>query len=171
LPASYSLINWSVEVCGLPAVALKTSDLAIDFCPLCCAGPRRWRHELRSDRIAHRLAQDPIDLGLCARIQPPARHFLDWLQLAGMARTPKRGSDALIEHPADRQLNNVFAETVLRQLVELLHGGKILGEPRVLELRVGAAEIVTIKCSIWPHPPRQQTPAECAISERRDLVC
>ena len=33
------------------------------------------------------------------------------------------------------------------------------------------AEIVTIECSIWPHPPRQQTPAECAISERRDVVC
>ena len=107
---------------------------------------------------------------LSARIEPPARHLIDRLQLAGMARAPKRGRDALIEHPADRQLNNMFAEAVLRQLIEPLHGGKILGEPRRLELRVGAAQIVTIECSIWPHPPRQQAPAERAIAERRDLV-
>ena len=37
-------------------------------------------------------------------IEPPAGYLPDWLQLAGMARAPKRGSDASTDHPADRQL-------------------------------------------------------------------
>jgi hypothetical protein len=42
----------------------------------------------------------------------------------------------IIQQIASR--NNMFAETVLRQLIELLHGGKILSETRGLR---GAAEL------------------------------
>src|ERR1700719_1824247 len=50
----------------------------------------RRRHEFRPDRIGDRLAQDPIDLGLGGRIEPPARHPVDRLQLIGMTRAPQR---------------------------------------------------------------------------------
>ena len=44
--------------------------------------------KLRSDGIAHRLAQNPIDLGLGPGIEPPAGHLPDGLQLARMVRAP-----------------------------------------------------------------------------------
>ena len=34
------------------------------------------------------------------------------LQLAGVASIPQRGGDALIEHPADRQMDHVLAEAL-----------------------------------------------------------
>src|SRR5712671_2793729 len=57
---------------------------------------RRWRHEFRPDRIGDRFAQDPIDLGLRGRIEPPAGHLVDRLQLIGATSTPQRCGDALV---------------------------------------------------------------------------
>jgi hypothetical protein len=88
-----------------------------------------------------------------------------WLQSAGIARAPKRGSDALIEHPADRQLNNMFAETVLRQLIELLHGGKILGEPRGLR---AAAE--TLSLAVLHHQPDPRNFANAPARELDEVI-
>src|SRR5580658_6390422 len=112
---------------------------------------RRRRHELRADRIGDRFAQDPIDLSFGRGIEPPASHLVDRLQLIGMARAPQRRGDTLIEHPADSQLNNVLAETLLSELVEPLHRRKILPEPRLLELWISAPQIVAGESRIGTH--------------------
>jgi len=52
-----------------------------------------------------------------------------------MTRAPQRRRDALIEHPADRQLNDALAEAFPGKLAEPLHGGEILRETRREELR------------------------------------
>ena len=63
------------------------------------SGPS-WRcHEFRPDRIPDQIAQDPIDFGLGVLIERPATHLVYRLELVGMARTPQRRGDALIEHP------------------------------------------------------------------------
>src|SRR5712671_1035129 len=102
-------------------------------------GPSWRRHEFRSNGIADQVAQDPINFRLGGRIEGPATHLVHRLKLTGMASTPQRRGDALIEHPADREMNDVLAEPFLGEPVEPSHGGEVLRELRLLELWIGAA--------------------------------
>jgi hypothetical protein len=46
-------------------------------------------------------------------------------------RAPPQGRrDALVEHPADRQMDDALAKTLLREPIEPLHRSKILRECR-----------------------------------------
>src|SRR5205807_238786 len=117
-----------------------------------------------------RFAQNPIDLGLGGGIELPTRQFVDRLQLIGMTRAPQRRGDALVEYPADRQMNDAFAETILGETIELLHGGEILCEPRLAELRIGAAKIIAVEFAVRSHASGQQPPAQSSVDEGRDLV-
>src|SRR3984957_21044903 len=112
---------------------------------------RRRCHKFRADRIGDRFAQNPIDLSSGRGIEPPASHLVDRLQLTGMTRPPKRGGDTLIEHPADCQFNDVLAEMFLSELVEPSHRRKILPEPRLLEFRVSAPQVVAGEGRIETH--------------------
>jgi hypothetical protein len=116
------------------------------------AWPCVWRrgHEFRTDRIGDGFAQDPVDFGLGRRIERPAGHLVNRLQLIGMTRAPQRRGDALVEHPTDRKVNYALAET-LREPIEPLHGGHVLREPRLEELRVGAPQIVAIESRVRSH--------------------
>src|SRR5450755_831797 len=87
-----------------------------------------------------------------------------------MASAPQCRRDALIEHPANRQLNDALVEAPASKLVEPLYRGKIVGESRLVKLRVAAAQIVALECGIRSHPSRQQATAQCSIAECRDLV-
>src|ERR1700674_3612061 len=87
-----------------------------------------------------------------------------------MARAPEGCGDALVEHPADRQMNDALAETLLRQPVELLHGSHILSEPGLDELRVTAPEVVASKNRAGLDASGQQASAQRAISECRTFV-
>ena len=89
------------------------------------------------DRIAYSFTQDLIDLRLCRGINPPASYFINRQQLFGMTRAPQRRGDALVKHPADRQVDNAPAEASPRQLIDFLHGGQILGKPGPDKLWVG----------------------------------
>src|ERR1700681_2434258 len=117
----------------------------------CCDAARRRGHEFRADRIGDRLPQDPVDLRLGGRIEPPARHFVDRLKLTRVTGAPQRGGDTLVEHPTDRELNHALAEALLSEPIESLHGGKILSKTGREELRVGAAKIVAAENGIRPH--------------------
>jgi hypothetical protein len=77
------------------------------------AAARRRRHEFGVDGIADHCLENAIDLRLGRCVKLPATNLADWLQLAGVACTPQRGGDALIEHPADRQMDHVLAEALL----------------------------------------------------------
>src|SRR3981189_3228061 len=115
-------------------------------------------------------AQDPIDLGLGRGIERPANHLVDWLQLTGMTRPPQRCGDALGEHPTDREVNKTLAEALLSEAVKLLHGGYILCEPRLEELRVGAPQIVAIENRVRPHSSGQEASAQRAISQHGNSI-
>src|SRR5947209_13012113 len=79
---------------------------------LCRRGAaRRRRHEFGADGIADRCLEHAIDLRLGRCVELPAAYLADRLRLAACA--PQRGGDALIEHPADRQMDHVLAEALL----------------------------------------------------------
>src|ERR1700730_14649322 len=131
----------------------------------------RWRrHEFRANRLADRCVQDAVDLRLGGRIEPPPAHLVDRLQLAGVASPPQGRRDALVEHPADRQIDDALAEALLREPIEPLHGSEILREARLLEFWIGAAQVVAREFAVCPHPAGEETAAQRAIAERRDLV-
>src|SRR5262249_56384989 len=78
-----------------------------------------------ADRIADRCGEDAIDLRLGGRIEAPAAHLINRIQLAGMACAPQGRGDALIEHPANRQMDHSLVETLPGELIEPRHGGRI----------------------------------------------
>src|SRR5262249_30172993 len=131
---------------------------------------RRRRHEFGADRMADRRGEDAIDLRLGARIEVPAAHLIDRIQLAGVACAPQRRGDALIEHPANRQVDHSLVEASLGELIEPRHGGEILPEAWLLKFRIGAAKIIALEFGVRPHPPGQEAAAECAVAKDRDLV-
>src|SRR5262245_39168183 len=114
--------------------------------------------------------EDAIDLRLGGRIEVPAAHLINWIQLAGVACAPQRRGDALIEHPANRQMDHPFVEALLSELVEPRHGSEILSKPRLLKFRIGAAKVIALKFAVRPHPSRQEAAAECAVAKGRDPV-
>src|SRR5258706_10286961 len=87
-----------------------------------------------------------------------------------MTGTPKRSGDALVEHPADREMNDTLAEAFPGKLVEPLNSSQVLREAWRLEFRISAAQIVAFKYGIRPHASGKQAPAQRAITERRDGV-
>src|ERR1700678_3322523 len=87
-----------------------------------------------------------------------------------MTRAPQCRGDALIEHPADCQVNNALAETLLGDPIELLNGGHILSEPWPDELWVSASQIVAAEDRACLHSSGQQAAAQRAISQRRNVI-
>src|SRR5215472_13233767 len=111
-----------------------------------------------------------IDLRLGGRIEVPAAHLINRIQLTGMACAPQRRGDALIEHPANRQMDHSLVEALLGELIEPRHGSEILAEPRPLKFRIAAAKVVALEFAVRPHPSGQEAAAECAIAKGRDSV-
>src|SRR5262247_4828558 len=97
---------------------------------------RRRRHEFGADRIADRCGEDAIDLRLGGRIEVPAAHLVNRIQLAGVACAPQRRGDALIEHPANRQMDHPLVEALPGELVEPRHGSEIFPEAWLLKFRI-----------------------------------
>src|SRR5215510_10937255 len=100
----------------------------------------------------------------------PAAHLINRIQLAGAACAPQRRGDALIEHPANRQMDHSLVEALLGELIEPRHGSEILPEAWPLKFRIGAAKVVALELAVQPHPSRQEAAAECAVVIGRDLV-
>jgi hypothetical protein len=119
------------------------------------SGSCRRRHEFWTDWIGDLLPQDPIDLRFDGSIKRPTEDLADRLQLSGVACSPQRRSDSLVEHPADRQMDDALAEPFLREPIEPLHGGKISTEPGLLEFGIRAAQVVAVEYRIRLHPPGQ----------------
>ena len=87
-----------------------------------------------------------------------------------MARAPKRRGDALIEHPAHREVDDALAIALLRQLIETLHCGEILRKARRLEFGIVAPEVIALELGFGAHAAGQQAAAERAIAERGDAI-
>jgi hypothetical protein len=122
-------------------------------------GPRscaRGSHELRTDRLADRRAQDAIDFCLGRRIERPPADLVDRLQLAGMASSPKPRGDALVKHPADRQMDDPLAEALLREPIEL----------RQQDIARSGAAGISDPCAGDRHPRICCQPASCRIGDR-----
>jgi hypothetical protein len=67
-----------------------------------------------------------------------------------------------VDHP--------LAKALLRQLIEPFHGSKVLGEARMLEFRIGAAQVVAVERAVRPHAPGEETAAQGAVAEGRNVV-
>jgi hypothetical protein len=97
------------------------------------------RHELGPNRVRDRRAQNAVDLGQACGIERPACHAKRRAQLIGPPAAPERHTDALIEHPSDRQVNHAAQVAILREPIELPYGVEILCEAGRLELRIEPA--------------------------------
>ena len=87
-----------------------------------------------------------------------------------MARAPQRRGHPLIEHPAHREVNDALAEAFAGKPIETLDGGEILGEARLLELRIARRRSSPSNVVSGRISPGQEPPAERAIAEGRDAV-
>lgn len=105
----------------------------------------------------NQLPQDPIGLSFGGGFKRPPLAVAD----QDGAR-PTRQGDTLVENPTDRQ-DDALTETFLGELIEALHGGEILTEPRLLEIWVRSAQIVSAESRIWPHSPRQKAATQGAV--------
>src|ERR1700719_1496438 len=72
--------------------------------------------------------------------------------------------------PPNRGGNAPFPETLRREPIEPLHGGKILRESWLLEFWVGAAKIIALEFAVRRHPAGEETAAQRAIAKCRDPV-
>jgi len=133
---------------SIRVAAIATSSLLVRSCKLLCScrdAARRRCHEFRPDGIADGRLENAIDLRLRRCVEPPAAYTVDRLQLTRVACAPQRGRDSLIQHPADRQVDDAPSELLLREFVELLYGRQILRETRLPEFRIAAAKVVTFE--------------------------
>src|SRR6267378_3255691 len=73
------------------------------------------RHELGPHRVGDPLAQNAVDFCFDVSLERPAAHFGDRCKLVGMARTPQRDRDALVQNPAHREMDDALAVAVLRE--------------------------------------------------------
>src|SRR5262249_57756979 len=120
--------------------------------------------ESGADRTADGRGGDAIDLRLGRRIEAPAAHLVNRLQLAGVARAPQRGGDALIEHPANRQMDHSLVEALPGELIEPLNSSEIVPEAWLLKFRIGAAKIVAAEFAVRPHPSGLGNAGVCAAA-------
>ena len=67
-------------------------------------------------------------------------------------------------------MNNSFAEALLSEPIELVDGCLISGEPRLLELRIGAPQIVTPEGRALGHSSRQEASTERTVREECNIV-
>src|SRR5450631_808804 len=123
----------------------------IGVCASRCDATRRRSHEFWPDWIADCFTQNSIDFCQSGCIEVPTRHFVNRPQLIGVTRAPQRRCDALIEHPADSQVNDALAKALLSESIEFLHSGQILSEPGFDEFRICASQIVAAKNGIDLH--------------------
>src|SRR5271154_7034243 len=124
------------------------------------------RHELRSDGIRHHLIDDTDDLLTIFQAKMPSHHFADRIELVGTTGAPERRADSvLVQHPAEREVDDSFAEVVARESIETLDRLQVSAVPRRLELGVGATEIVAVENRPGVHAPTQQAAAYRAVHE------
>src|SRR5215470_10583730 len=135
-----------------------------------CGAAQRRRHEFRADRVADAVGKDAVDLGPGRRIEPPPADLVHRLQLARVASPPERRGNALVEHPADGEVDDSLVEAPSGKVIEPLHGSKVLAEAWLLEFGIGAAKIVAVERTAGCHAAGQKAAAKRAISERRDFV-
>src|SRR5258705_2892145 len=87
-----------------------------------------------------------------------------------MARAPQRDRDALVQHPAHREMDDALAVADLRALIQPLYRVKILREARLLEFRVVPAQIVTAERRVRLHAAGEQPAAERPVAQNGDIV-
>src|SRR5439155_10747385 len=131
---------------------------------------RRRRHELGPYRVGDPLAQHAVYLGLDVSLERPAVYFGDRCKLVGMARAPQRSCDALVQHPAHREMDDALAVAVLREQIQPLYGAQILVEAWRLEFRVVPAQVIAAELRVGPHPAREQPATERPVAQNGDVV-
>ena len=122
---------------------------------------RRRSHELGPDRIDDRAVNDADNLIAFLAAQAPSDHFIDRIELVRTTRAPKsRGDCGFIQHPSQREVDDSFFVELAGELVQALDRFEVLSEARLLELGVGAAQIVATKNRSGVYPPAQQAAAD-----------
>jgi hypothetical protein len=87
-----------------------------------------------------------------------------------MPGAPERYANALIEHPADGQLDHPLMKVIPRELIELLNRCEVLPESRRLELRINAPQIITFEGSVRPHSAAQEPATQRSVSKSNYII-
>src|SRR6202790_2753822 len=126
--------------------------------------PLQGRHKLGPDRVQDGLVQDPIDYLPACGIERPACDAKRRAQLIGPTPAPERHADALIEHPADGQVNHAPQEVILREPIEPPHGLEVLPKAGLLELRVDPTQVIAFKGRLRAHPAAQEATTQRPVA-------
>jgi len=92
------------------------------------------------------------------------------IELIGVPGTPKGDADALIEHPAHRQLDHPAVIPAVRELIKFLHRTEVLRKARPLKFGVDVAQVIGGEQGVGAHPPAQQAAAQGPIAQGHDVV-
>src|SRR5580704_9677996 len=128
------------------------------------------RHEFGADGIGDRRVHDALNQRTVSGIERPTRDLERRLQLIRVPAAPECNADALVQHPAHRQLDYATMETALRKFIKLLHCIEILRKARRLKLWIDAPQIVALEQGVRAHAPAQQAATERTIAQCRDTV-
>lgn len=91
----------------------------------------------------HGLVEDGVDGRHGLVVEPEVRNVGERGELVRPPRAPQRHAHArAVQQPAQRQVDDVLAETLLRQFVEAPDRVEILPEARLGELRIVLAQVV-----------------------------
>ena len=97
---------------------------------------RRRRHEFRPYRGLDGLGEDPIDREDRGLVDFPSHDLADRRQLVRPPRAPQSNSRVgAIDYPAQCEMNDVFAVSVVSKFLELLDRVKIVLKARSAEFR------------------------------------
>ena len=121
------------------------------------AGTAIAGHELGPHRIRDRLCQNHPDVAHRLVVDAPPHGALDRRELLGPPRAPQRDADTrLIEHPAQRHVNDTLAEPLAGEPIEPVDRVQVLRKARQLEFRIVAAQIVAREPRVHVHAAGQQ---------------
>src|SRR5882762_11335107 len=116
------------------------------------------------------MPNDFLDIALRHVVELPPHHALYRVELLRVPRPPQRDRVSLVEHPSDREGDDLLAITFTRVPIERCHGRKVLREPGFLELRIAAAQVVAFEMGRRADRPGQKPSAQGAVTEDGNVV-
>ncbi len=122
-----------------------------------------------ADGVCDALLDDGVDVGHGLGVEMPVEDAECGLELLRTFGAPERDTDAgPVEHPADGEFGDGFAEALAGKRVEPTNGVEILGKTRRLEFGVEAANVVEAR--LRAETAAEQAAAKRAVADDGDVV-
>src|SRR5207248_9939141 len=88
--------------------------------------------------------------------------------LRRVARSPQRDARAMVENPADGEMDDAPAIALPSEIVEIPYRREVLGIARLPELRIRQTQVIAVEPRLGSHLAGQEPAAECAVGQCRE---